>query len=209
MIISLSPTPFDTRTFKVHFRCGPKGTKNGTSGGQIKNLKTLSWKAPFFRLFPHFFALLDNFSNLTISRIASLWGGDEKQAFPFLLHTRVNQDHLHSVIQMPRCETLMLSVWAVSLIFLHDFTFFVMIDYAHFTFSKPFDHFEQPTKWFLACRLGKNPTFSRCFWKAGQFLYQNGGGKYRDLQLPCQFSLLTHFNFDDITRRNFPEISRF
>ena len=49
-----------------------KGTKNGTSGGQIKNLKTLSWKVQFFRIFPHLFALSDNFSHLKSSRIASL-----------------------------------------------------------------------------------------------------------------------------------------
>ena len=58
---------FFSRIFGV-----PEGTKNGTSGGQIKNLKTLSWKVQFFRIFPHLFALSDNFSHLKSSRIASL-----------------------------------------------------------------------------------------------------------------------------------------
>ena len=60
MIISFFLTPFDQLNFqntKNHFFRifgVPKGTKKGTSGGQIKNLKTLSWHVPIFRIFPHF-----------------------------------------------------------------------------------------------------------------------------------------------------------
>ena len=62
------------KTF-FHISAVPKGTKNGTSGGQIKNLKTLSWIVHLLCIFLRFLALLDNFSHFKISRIASHCGG--------------------------------------------------------------------------------------------------------------------------------------